>query len=549
MKRLSGLVLCALILGTCVFTATYLWAAGVTTRPSTALEGAANPKWIISAAKHTAVYVDDGKSLDTPQLVVNDLALGESGIELQVSSDAHGFRLRDEAHNLMFATSSTKSDALFLSMDSSDGKIVLNGTELEAQKGPWLQMMNGRAGALRIQFVGATYVNCKYILAAKASAPAAEPLVKREAPNNAENSPSNESVAPVVPVTTAKPIPVTIAGPKSLQQVAQCTFNLDVKDSSRDVYASGTGFLVSADGLGVTNFHVVHGASFGTATFPSTGKKFPVELCAVDPGFDLAVVRLQSKTPTDFPGYLSLATNPAAVGTEVWAIGYPEFGLTVTKGIVTGLREMGALPAKYRKTLGYRRNRSGFKQIARSTMEIPAALWWMRPGRCWGSIHGLRQKLRMRTLRSVSVTRNIFCPRYQKRRLHLPGAVRQYGSEETPTGSFPRISVVRTQKASAITDRVTSLVLGMECSKCKGTGKILHSVKIGEERAGAFVQPIMREEEIACDVCGGKGYNATAFSKQAEQLVDVIARINPDDKDRKSRLEDAASRIWKMATK
>ncbi|MEU7901253.1 trypsin-like peptidase domain-containing protein [Actinoplanes sp. NPDC049118] len=102
----------------------------------------------------------------------------------------------------------------------------------------------------------------------------------------------------------------------------------------------GSGVVITADGLIVTNNHVV--ASGGTASVRlSDGRTVPAEVVATDPAHDLALVRAsgpEALTPATF------GTNDSvAVGDTVLAFGAP-LGLegTVTSGIVSALdREVG----------------------------------------------------------------------------------------------------------------------------------------------------------------------------------------------------------------
>jgi len=99
--------------------------------------------------------------------------------------------------------------------------------------------------------------------------------------------------------------------------------------------ALGSGVVVSADGLILTNNHVI--ASGGTASVRlSTGKTVPAKVVATDTTHDLALVQatgLTGLTPVTFG-----TDDSVAVGDTVLAFGAP-LGLegTVTSGIVSAL--------------------------------------------------------------------------------------------------------------------------------------------------------------------------------------------------------------------
>jgi serine protease Do len=95
----------------------------------------------------------------------------------------------------------------------------------------------------------------------------------------------------------------------------------------------GSGFLVSADGIILTNHHVVQGADEVTVQLDD-GRKFTSKEVKSDPKTDLAIVRIHAKSPLP---YLELGdSDKAEIGDVVLAVGAP-FGLrgTVTQGIIS----------------------------------------------------------------------------------------------------------------------------------------------------------------------------------------------------------------------
>lgn len=99
-----------------------------------------------------------------------------------------------------------------------------------------------------------------------------------------------------------------------------------------DRMATGSGFIISADGYVVTNHHVVEDADSVTVRLLDR-REFDAELVGIDPRSDLALLRIDAeKLP-----FLSLGQDDALqVGEWVLAIGSP-FGLdySVTAGIVS----------------------------------------------------------------------------------------------------------------------------------------------------------------------------------------------------------------------
>ncbi|MCE9517469.1 trypsin-like peptidase domain-containing protein, partial [Candidatus Nomurabacteria bacterium] len=99
---------------------------------------------------------------------------------------------------------------------------------------------------------------------------------------------------------------------------------------------SGSGFLISSDGLIVTNRHVVASKDAIYEVLLNNGKKYQATVLARDTLFDVAIMKITAK---GLP-YLELADSDVLeVGQSVVAIGNAlgEFKNTVSAGVVSGL--------------------------------------------------------------------------------------------------------------------------------------------------------------------------------------------------------------------
>ncbi len=109
--------------------------------------------------------------------------------------------------------------------------------------------------------------------------------------------------------------------------------DFDFEGPSREEQSLGSGFIVDPSGYILTNEHVVlsgHDIKVTTAD----GKSFEAKLVGAAPDADLALLKIQSKTPLP---YLELGnSDDLMIGETVIAVGNP-FGLskTVTTGVVS----------------------------------------------------------------------------------------------------------------------------------------------------------------------------------------------------------------------
>lgn len=101
---------------------------------------------------------------------------------------------------------------------------------------------------------------------------------------------------------------------------------------------AGSGFIVSSDGLVLTNKHVVLDSSADYTVLTNDGSKYSAKVLALDPVQDLAVIKIQN-TDKAFSAIKLGNSTSIQIGQGAIAIGNAlgQFSNTVSVGIVSGL--------------------------------------------------------------------------------------------------------------------------------------------------------------------------------------------------------------------
>ena len=117
-----------------------------------------------------------------------------------------------------------------------------------------------------------------------------------------------------------------------------------VADAGRQT-SIGSGFLVSADGLAITNYHVVSQVALEPKTYRleyvgADGSRGEAQLVGVDLPNDLAIVRLEKQDAPFFTFDKAAIEGRLAKGERIYSMGNPlDIGFTITEGIYNGLAE------------------------------------------------------------------------------------------------------------------------------------------------------------------------------------------------------------------
>lgn len=139
-------------------------------------------------------------------------------------------------------------------------------------------------------------------------------------------------------VKNSSPAVVSIVITKDVPIYEQYVFGYRQTGTEKREVGGGTGFIVSEDGLILTNKHVVLDDNAEYTVFTNTGKKFSAKVIAKDPFQDLAIIKINQKHQK-FPVLNLGNSDEIEIGQSVIAIGnaLAEFRNTVSSGLISGL--------------------------------------------------------------------------------------------------------------------------------------------------------------------------------------------------------------------
>ncbi len=172
-----------------------------------------------------------------------------------------------------------------------------------------------------------------------------------------DNSPqADQETAVIKAVEDASPAVVSIVISKDVPILEQyleigpfgITPQYRQKGTEKVDVGGGTGFIVSKEGLILTNKHVVLDDKADYTVFTNDGKKFPAKVLAKDPYQDIAIIKIEQENNIDEEGNAVFIEFPVLelgdsdnlqTGQTVIAIGnaLAEFRNTVSSGVISGL--------------------------------------------------------------------------------------------------------------------------------------------------------------------------------------------------------------------
>lgn len=125
-------------------------------------------------------------------------------------------------------------------------------------------------------------------------------------------------------------------GPFSFDPFFQSRQQPDTSKPNIQEVGGGSGFIISSDGLIMTNKHVVDDTSATYTVLINDGKKYDAKVLSRDPVNDLALVKIEA---TGLPTLVLGDSASLQIGQKVIAIGNSlgQYRNTVTTGVVSGI--------------------------------------------------------------------------------------------------------------------------------------------------------------------------------------------------------------------
>lgn len=325
--------------------------------------------------------------------------------------------------------------------------------------------------------------------------------------------------------TSTAPDSQTSEHERLVKSLKSAVLRIRAHTASKEVFATGTGFLIDSDGHILTNFHVIQGALGAEIELPdSSTTDTKAVLVAVDPTLDLALlkVELSQKTPVS---PLAIRSSPLIEGETVWAAGFPKsFGFTLSRGVVNGVRQYAELPETLRKQLQYSETSEWVQTDATINSGNSGGPLTDQHGKVvgmntWVWLDGDNQFFALSAKHLLSMH-----ARRSDKPVGFDDAARLYGTVKTVAYSFPSLQVSQRHDLRAAVRRADVFEKLVLCSTCSGVGSVTRDVKVGSRGTQGFSVPIWETKTSSCVSCARTGFgdpsrNYAGMSKLIEEVV------------------------------
>ena len=199
--------------------------------------------------------------------------------------------------------------------------------------------------------------------------------------SSASAQPSSGAIAPAPLPSTVVPAPSSgSGGTGSLSSVEQGVVIINTTLQYSSEQAAGTGMVINANGLVLTNNHVIENATKITATVAATGKNYLAKVVGYDVTGDIALLQLQN--PSGLHAVPVGDSGKVKNGAAVVALGNAEGRSMIVRapGQVTGLNQ--TITASDQGGTVKSETLHGMIRRTRTSWPVtPAARWSTRPAR------------------------------------------------------------------------------------------------------------------------------------------------------------------------
>lgn len=153
---------------------------------------------------------------------------------------------------------------------------------------------------------------------------------------------------PVIAAVAASLIALQLSGANAAEvfdTVGPAVFQILVENNDGDVLSTGSGFFVGLYGEALSAYHVVDDVVLDAKNYRLIallgGKRTAIEIVAVDPELDIALLHIAGGEP---PQVLPRVTIGVPIGTGVFSLGRPaDTGITIVQGTFRGESSDGSL--------------------------------------------------------------------------------------------------------------------------------------------------------------------------------------------------------------
>lgn len=340
--------------------------------------------------------------------------------------------------------------------------------------------------------------------------------------------------------TAAAPPPIDDA---LIKQVESGVCHIAVRhDPKSDEVVSGSGFLISSDGLIVTNWHSIAGGISGWLQFQGDGRnsRFSFDVIAVDKASDLALLRVKAVSQLHklrlWSFTLRLKNLPN--GEPVYALGFPAEDFAAHRGSVTDTRTYGEIDPKGKRfpadstwiehDCPIDTSDTGGPLIDDDGHVAGVVTWSSADGHTHfaapdSNIHAL-----------LETAQN--SPEIPWSEIALPSATLLSSAR---SWDVPELRIANAP-GSSVLSAIRALHNVAQCPICKGDGGVIKQTTAPSDNQ---LNPgEIRRSQVECTRCNGDGYtdDQNKISRILEGLTKKIAGLNKKDK----RFEQASDQFF-----